>query len=226
MEKRRESMFRRWRRLLTNASNAAYSALVPVGRRWERAQSRYIRWAESPMSPTYLGYVRIMGEEFSQFVGAPTRMIDVGCGNGVFGGMSYGEAGYLPLKRRGGYILGVDPLPLLKPIPWLSEFKQGKVEDLELSGFSEAAFVTTFDHIQDIDAALTNLKRAGVKTLFIWETLYRRHTRGDADHPHHYTYAELTALLNSNGFAVTRTRNVNEKRETLGIFIEAKRREQ
>lgn len=219
-------MFLRCRRYLRQVSAAIYTRIVPVGRRWERAQSRYIRWAESPMSPKYLEYVRIMGEEFSQFVGAPTRMIDVGCGNGVFGGMSYGEAGYLPLKRRGGYILGVDPLPLLKPIPWLSDFKQGRIEDLELSGFNEAAFVTTFDHIENIDAALTSLKRAGVKTLFIWETLYRRHTRGDADHPHHYTYAELTALLSSEGFAVTRTRKVDEKRETLGIFIEAKRREQ
>lgn len=174
------------------------------------------------MSPAYLGYVRIMGDEFSDFVGSPTRLIDVGCGNGVFGGMSYAEAGYLPLKRRGGYILGVDPLPLVKPIPWLSEFKQGKIEELDLSGFHEAAFVTTFDHIEDIDAALISLKGAGVKTLYIWETTHRRHTRGDVDHPHHYTYTELTTLLKIHEFKITRSDKKDENRETEGWFIEVK----
>ena len=171
-------MFRRWRKLLTRTSNVFYLVLVPVGRRWENAQRRYIRWAESPMSPAYLEYVRILGEEFSAFVGIPTRMVDVGCGNGVFGGVSYAEAGYLPLKRGSGYILGVDPLPLIKPIPWLSDFKQGKIEDMKLTGFNEATFVTTFDHIENPETALRRLKEAGISKLFIWETLYRKHTGG------------------------------------------------
>jgi len=216
-------MLARCRRYLKQVSVAVYALIVPRGRRWENAQRRYIRWAESPMSPAYLEYVRIMGEEFSQFVGAPTRMVDVGCGNGIFGGMSYTEAGYLPLKRRGGYILGVDPLPPLKPIPWLSEFRQGKIEELVLNGFNEAAFVTTFDHIENIDVAITRLKEAGIKTLFIWETTYRRHTRGDLDHPHHYTYTELAELLRRHDFKITKKRRVDENRDTEGYFIEAKK---
>lgn len=215
-------MFRRWRKLLTRTSNVFYLVLVPVGRRWENAQRRYIRWAESPMSPAYLEYVRILGEEFSAFVGTPTRMVDVGCGNGVFGGVSYAEAGYLPLKRGSGYILGVDPLPLIKPIPWLSDFKQGKIEDMKLTGFNEATFVTTFDHIENPETALRRLKEAGISKLFIWETLYRKHT-GGSDHPHHYTFSELVYLLNDGGYGITRAQKVDENRYTEGYFIEARR---
>ncbi len=216
-------MFLRCRKYLTRLSSGVYSALVPSRIRWRLAQARYLRWAEAEMNPTYIEYVRIMGEEFSAFVGAPTRLIDVGCGNGVFSGVSYEEARYLPLKRLGGYILGVDPLPILIPIPWLSAFKQGRIEDLELSGFNEAAFVTTFDHIENIDAALTQLKKAGVKTLFIWETIYRKPTGGDLDHPHHYTYEKLARLLWRHGFKITRKHKVDENRDTEGYFIEARR---
>ena len=217
-------MYLRCRKYLTRLNIQLYTHLVPVGVRWAAAQRRYVKWAETPLPDAYLNYVRILGEEFSAFVGEPTRMIDVGCGNGVFNGVGYAEAGYLPLKRRGGYILGVDPLPLVNPIPWLSEFKQGRVEDLTFGEpFNEATFVTTFDHIADIDAALTRLKRAGVKTLFIWETIYRQHTNGDYDHPHHYTYAELATLLRRHRFKITRADKKDENNETEGWFIEAKR---
>lgn len=216
-------MFRRWRKLLTRTSNAFYLILVPVGRRWENAQRRYLSWAETPMSTAYLNYVKILGEEFSVFVGVPTRMIDVGCGNGVFNGMSYDEAGYLPLKRRGRYILGVDPLPIVKPIPWLSEFRQGKIEEMKLSDFNEATFVTTFDHIQDPNKALQRLLDAGVTKIYLWETLYRVHNDGDRDHPHHYTYSELIEMLRMFGFSVVRSCKVDENKDTEGYFIEAKR---
>ena len=216
-------MYLRCRKYLTRLNTKLYTYLVPTGLRWRVAQRRYVKWAEEPLPSSYIEYVRIMGEEFSTFVGTPTRLIDVGCGNGVFNGVGYAEAGYLPLKKRGGYILGVDPLPLVNPIPWLSEFKQGRIEDLELSGFNEAAFVTTFDHIENIDAALTQLKRAGVKTLFIWETIYKRHTRGDMDHPHHYIYAELAAQLQRHSFKITRADKKDENKDTEGWFIEAKR---
>jgi hypothetical protein len=136
--------------------------------------------------------------------------------------VSYVEAGYLPIKRRGGYVLGVDPLPLVRPIPWLSEFRQGRIEDLELHGFSQAAFVTTFDHVENIDAALTRLREAGVAQIFLWETLYRRRSRGDLDHPHHYTYGELTELLSRHGFRVVRVKKVDELRDTEGCFMEAR----
>ena len=215
-------MFKRCVRYLRQAFNHVYAGLVPVDVRWERAQRRYVSWAGNPMDPRYIEYVKSVGRHFSVFVGMPSRMVDVGCGNGVFAGVSYSEAGYLPLRRGEGYILGVDPLPQLKPIPWLSEFKRGKIEDVKLPPLDAAAFVTTFDHIADPITAIKRLKVAGVKTLYLWETLYHRHTPGDIDHPHHYTYDELSLLLRGHGFRITRFYHIDGNSVSLGCFIEAK----
>lgn len=215
-------MFKRCVKYLSQLRNRLYSAFIPTERRWAEAQSRYVTWAGAPMDEKYLEYVRRVGSDFSEFVGEPTRLIDVGCGNGVFGGVSYSKAGYIPLKRGNGYILGVDPLPTVYPIPWISAFKQGKIEDMRLSGFNEAAFVTTFDHIADPDTALNNLKLAGVKIIYLWETLYLSHNEGDRDHPHHYTYVELATLLRKYGFKFTRTEKIDGNNTSEGWFIEAR----
>lgn len=214
-------MLKRCAAFLNRLRNSAYVCLMPVEKRWRVAQARYARWANAPLSDQYLGYVQRVGSEFAAFVGEPTQLVDVGCGNGVYAGLSYAEAGYIPIHRGRGYVLGVDPLPLLQSIPWISEFKQGKIEEMKLSGFSEASFVTTFDHIAYPNSALKSLKRAGVTKVFLWETLYKRHTSGDQDHPHHYTYAELESLFKLHGFKFTQCKVVRMGDVAEEWFIEA-----
>lgn len=175
------------------------------------------------MDKKYLEYVKRIGIEFSEFVGEPTRLIDVGCGNGIFGGVSYAESGYYPLKLGGGYILGVDPLEPVYPIPWVSEFRRGRIEDLRLTGFNEATFVTTFDHISDPDVALQSIRDAGVIRICMWETLYPVSRLGDMDHPHHYTFDELCEVLRRNGYVVKRRIIVDPNPSGDGCFIEAEK---
>jgi hypothetical protein len=197
-------MLQRCRRYLKKAVNEVRNRVLSPHTRWEIAQRRYEKWADGKLDIPYLNHVKRQGWHFAAFIGEPERMIDVGCGNGVFNGVSYFEAGYHPIVKGRGYVLGIDPLPLKQPIPWLSDFIQGKIEDMNLSGFNQAAFVTTFDHLEEPGRALLTLRRAGVKTIFLWQTLYKKHHGGDEDHPYHYTQEELHALMKSYGFRPTR----------------------
>lgn len=216
-------MLKRCVRFLNQVINITYQRIIPLHLRWRIAQRRYVAWSRTPMHQNYLDYVKRLGIEFSKFVGEPTRLIDIGCGNGAFGGVSYAESGYYPLKIGGGYILGVDPLNPIYPIPWISEFKKGRIEDLKLSGFNEATFVTTFDHISNPDAALQSISHAGVSHIFLWETLYPVSRLGDMDHPHHYTFDELSEVLLRNGYAVKRRIIVDPNPNGDGCFIEAEK---
>jgi hypothetical protein len=160
---------------------------------------------------------------FAEFVGDPGSIIDVGCGNGLIGGMTYAESGYAPLRKRKHIIYGIDPLPLKAPIPWVKFYEQMKCEDIDRSLIrAEAAtFITTFDHLEDPALCLRVLRRIGVRRVYLWETLWLRPVPGDLDHARRYTLPQLAALLRDAGFKVTRKIRVDVLHDAEGWFIEA-----
>lgn len=158
---------------------------------------------------------------FSDFVGEPGTIIDVGCGNGLIGGMTYEQSGYNPIRKGKHIITGIDPLPLLALIPWIHIFKQCKCEDLEGVTAEYATIVTSFDHLEKPTLCLEKLRNIGVKKIFLWETFFKYPVKGDWHHSHRYTLEQFEDILSNSRFKVNRRLKVDILHDAEGWFIEA-----
>lgn len=197
---------------------------TPRGIQWENTQRDYEKWADTPLPEDYLEMVKRRGADFREFVGTPGTIIDVGCGNGLLSGKPYAETGYVPLKRGVHTIYGLDPLELKAPIPWIDEFIRGRCEDPIPVKAEYAAFATSFDHLEDSALSLSRLVDAGVRGIFIWETLMRRRMGGDSAHLKRYTLEELTAVLDCAGFSIKRFVVTDDMKDSYWCFVEAEKR--
>lgn len=220
----REDPTRRRIRRVKSVFTGLRRRLIPKSMLWEHTQREYEKWANTPLPENYLKLVKERGAAFQEFVGSPGTIIDVGCGNGLLSGKTYEEIGYVPLRRGVNTIYGLDPLTLKAPIPWIDQFIQGRCEDPIPVKAEFATFVTSFDHIEDPATGLSRLKDAGVRGVFIWETLSRRRTGGDAAHLKRYTLEELTRVLESSGFFIKRFIVTDDISDWFGCFIEAERK--
>jgi len=96
--------------------------------RWVYSQKDYVKWANTPLPEEYVKQIQRLGSLFKEFIGDSKVCLDVGCGNGMLGGMTYDEIGYSYLNNEA---VGVDPLPLIARKPsWLSEYTRGLCENL------------------------------------------------------------------------------------------------
>lgn len=197
--------------------------LLPQELRWRQTQIAYERWASHPLPKEYLDFIRERGRMFAEFVGEPGSLVDVGCGNGLIGGMTYAQSEYVPLRKGKYRIYGIDPLPLKAPIPWIHFYEQMKCEDIDCSliHVETATFITTFDHLEDPALCLRKLRRVGVRRIYLWETLWLRPVPGDVDHARRHTLPQLEALLGETGFKVIRRVRVDVFYDAEGWFIEA-----
>jgi len=210
-------------RFLRNELSQKRQSRIPLETKWENAQANYVEWAHEPLPEKYLEEVIEMGKKFSEYIGNPQKCLDIGCGNGVFGGKTYEEIGYSYLtKTEVSHIIGLDPLPLIAPLPpWLDEFKQGLAEEIPYPAkeFDKIVIATSLDHVKDpakcISECLRVLKPEG--TLYIW-TSYKNYT--DKYHPHGHQEEDLTHLLTSNGFKITDHRKVADNDQ---VFVKAQK---
>jgi hypothetical protein len=99
---------------------------------WQQCQEEYLKWCRQSLDIAYLRTIRALGLSFLSFIGDQLGVcVDLGCGCGIYGGKTYAETNYFYLMSyQAGYILGVDPLRLEAPIPWLNAFVQGRSEEL------------------------------------------------------------------------------------------------
>ena len=198
-----------------------YDLSLPIAARWRRTQTRYIKWAESPLNEQYLSYIIKRGEEFAAFVGSYKRLIDAGCGNGQIGGKTCAEIGYNPLLL-GGYVLGIDPLPMKIKPPWVTDYHQAKIEDcgeLVIEGnFDKAIIVTSLDHFEFPEKALRTLSPC--RELCLWETTYKE-SKLDLYHVHRFTFSQLENLLGEAGWRIVEAKKVDENDTSAGWFIRA-----
>jgi hypothetical protein len=194
---------------------------TPRSLQWAQTQKAYMRWAETPLPDEYLKMVITRGEQFRDFVGiCQGTLIDVGCGNGLFSGKTYEEVGYMPLKRGEYPIIGLDPLPQQAPIPWIDSFIQGKCEDPIPAKAKYATFITSFDHLEDPEKCLLSLKEAGVRHIFLWETLSRVKVGGDEAHLKRYTMDELMTIMKKTDFRSKRVQIISQTRDWFECFME------
>ena len=218
-------LFKNLGQVLRSAANLIrlrYEMLLPESTRWGITQRRYQEWADSPIDEKYLDYVVERGKEFSCFVGNYKRLVDAGCGNGYIGGKTYAEIGYSPLKPV-GYVLGIDPLPMKVKPPWVTEYRQARVEDCaELileGGFDKAIIVTSLDHFENPLQALKALTPC--RELCLWGTTYKLEATPDLYHIHRFTFPQLRHLLVEAGWMLLETVKVDENDCSRGWFIRA-----
>lgn len=198
-------------------------SIIPLEKRWRRAQVNYVEWVHQPLPRLYLDEVVEIGKKFSEYVGDPQRCLDIGCGNGMFGGKTYEEIGYSYLtKTTNSHIIGLDPLPLITTLPpWLDEFRQGVCEEIPYSDkeFDKIVIATSLDHIKNPTRCISECHRV-LKTegaLYVWIT-YKDYI--DKHHPHGYQESDLLNLLNSNGFKIIDIIKIAKNNQ---IFLKAQR---
>lgn len=187
---------------------------------WAESQRKYILWAKSKLPYTYIQTLIQHGRLFADYsyIEDVGSVLDVGCGNGIIGGVTYEELGYSYI--RGEYI-ACDPLPN----PHIKmPFTQCTAEELRefypMGSIGNVIIATSIDHFQDIDQALYEinhiLKHKG--WLHIWVTFL---DKPDDNHPNRLDYPLMHALLNSNGFDIL-DRVINTP--GMGDFLKCRKR--
>jgi len=190
-----------------NKVKSFLSYFIPIRTRWMHAQKNYMKWSSEEMPPKYLNYIRDMGLRFADFVGTTGLCLDVGSGNGLYGGVSYDEAGYKYLHLcDGDHIVGLDPLPLEGPIPsWINDYVMGVCERLPFRGvFDKISIATSFDHLFDHAKSLSELAMNPDGELYIWTTCLKEATP-DPHHPKRFTRKGMVKLLAQSPFKHMKT---------------------
>lgn len=184
-------------------------------KQWQRIQNRYERRSSICRPNSYINVFSALAAKFNDFVGAQGTVLDVGCGNGKFGGGTNEGAGHEYLINV-NTVIGLDPLPQFETrFPVVN----GVVEDIPFQDdiFDAVTIVSVLDHVIDPRVALEESSRVlkdGGK-MFIWSSIFREGKQ--KHHLHTFTEESLTELASSM-FEITRSEiHGNEPRY---MFIE------
>ena len=210
-----------------------FLGFLPKQVRWDFHQHVYSKWTGENLPQNYLDYIIKMGIEFAEFVGKPGRLLDIGCGNGMIGNMTYQKSCYTPIKMRdeNDYVVGIDPLALNAPIPWARKVIQTTCEEITRlfspGDFDKATIITTLDHLYDPEKCIKNCYILGIPEIFIWTTTFKKqHPGGDYNHLHRYTFHETLKLFSESGYNNTETKRVYHDQGGDGWFMKFRRKNQ
>jgi len=201
--------------------------LIPVKTRWAKTQERYIEWAKKDLPENYLNDIRKLGYRFAKFVGPPQTCLDIGTGNGLYGGMTYDEAEYRYLDHdKESQVVGLDPLPLEAPMPsWTNHYITAVCEHLPLRKvFDKITIATSFDHLIDHRRSLKECAAALKGPLFIWTTCFQKNGP-DEFHPRTFTKNGMLRILEKTGFETQRLIVAQRTKRQEIVFIEARKGE-
>lgn len=199
---------RRIKWLCMHACNKLYFKIhfAFIESRWAYSQKDYVKWTHTTLPKDYIKRIQRLGKIFMDFIGNPKLCLDVGCGNGLLGGMTYREIGYCYLNKPA---IGVDPLKLEIEMPsWLSEYVRGICEKLAFKPkvFDTIVLATTLDHIENVSECLDECARVLRKTgaLNIWLTCIKDFSTHDLAHSNRFTKESLTLMLDAHGWQITK----------------------
>ena len=164
---------------------------------WELTQQRYSEWTKKTLPERYLQEIRLRGQRLAQQIGELGVALDIGCGNGLYNGMSYEEAGYSYMNPHGAFVVGLDPLPLEGPLPlWLSSYVVGVGEYIPFRDgvFTKSVIATTLDHARDQGQLIAEAARVTSDSIFIWTSTVQE-GRGDLEHISRVVWESLRAHL-------------------------------
>ncbi len=199
---------------------------LPYETRWRKAQCLYLKWSKNRLPVSYLQQIRKTGKNFSVFVGKPQLCLDIGCGNGLIGGMTYEEAGYIYLNpSETDTVIGIDPLSLNGPKPpWVKEYVMAICEKLPFRiTFDKITIATSIDHFQDPILCLEECASVLKHGLFIWTTCLKK-AEGDLYHPIRFTKQNLLKILSNSGYSIINCHFFNKSIYGEEVFIEARKK--
>lgn len=159
-----------------------------VKEKWKELLEEYESWTHKQLDPAYLESIRIMGRMFSELSKSEGKLVlDIGCGNGRYGGTNYEESKYSYVNYNCRYI-GIDPLfgenrnfPFVQSVAEYLPFKSNI--------FDTVIMATSMDHFMDLDIALSECKRV-LKPRGIFATatgVYEDANHTDPSHVYHLT---------------------------------------
>ena len=198
---------------------------LPLKVRWRYTQKRYKKWSKTHLPSLYLQQICESGKKFSAFVGKPLLCLDIGCGNGLIGGMTYKEADYIYLNPSDtDTVIGIDPLPLEGPKPpGFNEYVMAICEKIPFKiAFDKVTIVTSIDHFQDPMLCLEECALVLKNSLFIWTTCLQK-AEGDLHHPIRFTKQNLLKMLSNSGYSIINCHFFNKSIYGEEVFIEARR---
>ena len=125
-----------------------------IKKKWKELLDEYDSWTHKQLDPAYLDSIKIMGRMFSGLSYSEGKLVlDIGCGNGRYGGTNYTESEYSYVNYNCRYI-GIDPLfgenrniPFVQSVAEYLPFKSDT--------FDTVIMVTSMDHFMDLDMALS-----------------------------------------------------------------------
>jgi len=168
--------------------------------KWSYSLKKYQEWSRTPLPESYVMTIIDLGKKFSEFVGEDCGhyVLDVGCGNGLFSGKSYNEIGYRYFNLLNAMVIGLDPLPLEKPIPWINRYVNGIGENIPFSDsfFSCVISATSIDHMKNPFMFLKETKRVlkPKGRFFVWTTVTKKEFR-DMEHIKSFSQNELLEVV-------------------------------
>lgn len=194
--------------------------------KWFETQQAYEQWTQQPLDNHYLQRVRHVGNKMRVLIGKPGYCLDVGCGNGLFGGRPVAETGYRYIEKDPtDHIIGIDPLKPLADIPWLDQFFQRRIEEYCSDAFFKTIiFASSLDHVTDWRYAL---RRANTMLDPISSQLCMYFTETPVTipaHPVHLTQREIVSFLNCLGLnCTTFTETFSKSTPSWIVYIKARR---
>ena len=167
-----------------------------IKEKWKELLDEYDSWTHKQLDPAYLDSIKVMGRMFSGLSYSEGKLVlDIGCGNGRYGGTNYTESEYSYVNYNCRYI-GIDPLyGENRNVP----FVQSVAEYLPFKSeiFDTVIMVTSMDHFMDLDMALSECKRV-LKPGGIFAT-----ATGVYEDPNHTNPSHVYHLTRQSAFEAT-----------------------
>ena len=148
--------------------------MIEAGLTWENAQATYATNTEVVKRNSWVRHTIKIADAFCRFVGVRGKVLDVGCGNGHYSGMTYEEAGVKYLDLVNNSVTGVDPITPNYETRFPVDIAKAESLPYADNSFDAVIFATSLDHMESPQLALQEARRV-VKnsgSVIIWNSVF------------------------------------------------------
>ena len=180
--------------------------MIEAGLTWEEAQATYATNTKIAKRNSQVRYTIKIADAFCRFVGVRGKVLDVGCGNGRYSGMTYEEAGVKYIDLVNNDVRGVDPITPNYETRFPVDIAKAESLPYADNSFDAVVFATSLDHMESPLSALREARRV-VKdggSVIIWNSVfvYGNAQFKDNRHLHMWDSNGLFKLIENAGLMV------------------------